>query len=39
VPLDVRPDASDPWYGYQCRIMTPEVLTELRQWQARQQAR
>jgi hypothetical protein len=36
LPLEVRPDDSDPWYGYACRIMTPDVLSELREWQKKQ---
>lgn len=30
-----RPDPSDPWYGYACRIMTPAVATALRERQDR----
>jgi tetratricopeptide (TPR) repeat protein len=30
-----EPHPSDPWYGYACRIMTSEVLSELREWRAR----
>ena len=36
LPLETRPDTTDPWYGYSCRIMTPEARSELREWQARQ---
>jgi hypothetical protein len=39
LPLEVRPGDSDPCYGYACRIMTADVLSELREWQMKQRVR
>lgn len=33
LPAAVHPDPSDPWYGYSCRIMTQQVVDELRRRQ------
>jgi hypothetical protein len=32
--LSNGPAGVDPWYSYSCEILTPEVSTRLRQWQA-----
>ena len=37
LPVESRPDQSDPWYSYPCRILTHDVLAELRVRQSKVQ--